>query len=357
MPRLLYAVLLLVTAAPFALADGLVMPPAEYQGSFAERAQEAILIHRPGDGETPARQDMILKITVEGDAASFGWVIPLPGEPKVAKEATALFEELHDYVQARLAARGASKPGLAEGVDAAVGALPSPAPVEVLQRKAVGSFDVAVVRERQGGGLNDWLQKEGFKTIDGDEARDLIAWYRDRGYVFACVKVLDAEVERGVAELHPLRFTFDTGGRDAIFFPMRLTGLQSQPFDVNLYVFRPSWINDKLNGYGFEHRGFRLRWRDYDSKLCTPNAGKAWSNPDDDPYLRAYTDDLPAVTALFQKLHPGPRFYLTNLYVRNLSPEQVRDWPDDLWLFPYYTDRRVVPYDARRGGVAAAAYR
>ena len=365
MPRPLVILLTLLAASlapltpltPFALADGLVMPPADYEGSFAERAQEAILIQRPGDGKTSSRQDMILKITVEGDAASFGWIIPMPSEPKVAKEDAKLFEELHDYVQARLTAQRAPKAAMEEGVDAAVGSVaPAPAPVEVLQRKHVGSFDVAVVREREAGALNDWLKKEGFKMLQGDDAEDLVGWYRERGYVFACVKVLDVQADGGAAELHPLRFTFDTGGRDGIYFPMRLTGLQSQPFDVNLYVFRPSWINDRLNAYGFKHRGFDLRWRDYDSRLCKPNAGKTWSDPDDDPYLRGYAHDLPNVTTLFQKLHPGRRFYLTNLYARNLQPDHVRDWSDDLWLFPYYTNRSVVPYDARDGGVAAAAY-
>ena len=33
----------------------------------------------------------------------------------------------------------------------------SPQPVEVLSRKIVGAFDVAVVRENQPGALNDWL--------------------------------------------------------------------------------------------------------------------------------------------------------------------------------------------------------
>ena len=57
-----------------------------------------------------------------------------------------------------------------------------------------------------------------------------------------------------------------------------------------------------------------------------------------------------------QKLHPGERYYLTNIQAFQLKPEDVREWSDDLWLFPYYTDRKFVPFDARPGGAAAAAW-
>ena len=32
----------------------------------------------------------------------------------------------------------------------------------------------------------------------------------------------------------------------------------------------------------------------------------------------------------------------------------VRDWDNDLWMFPYYVDKKMVPYDAEEGGVAAS---
>ena len=53
--------------------------------------------------------------------------------------------------------------------------------------------------------------------------------------------------------------------------------------------------------------------------------------------------------------HAGKRFYLTNITARGLKPRQVRNWDNDLWMFPYYTDRKMVPYDARPGGPAAKA--
>ena len=175
--------------------------------------------------------------------------------------------------------------------------------------------------------------------------------------MYACIKVSDAQLSRDApVELHPLRFSFKTGGRDGIYFPMKLTGLQEQPFDVNLYVFYHAWLNDHLSTFGYEHRGFRLKYRDWDSADCEPNAGKTYSTPERDVFLRGLAHRIPTIAALFQKLHPGERDYLTNIQAFGLRPEAVRQWSDDLWMFPYYVDTKFVPFDARPGSPAAAAW-
>ncbi len=296
---------------------------------------------------------MILKINVEGDAETFAWVVPFPHQPKIAKEDARLFNELFSYVEARLVSTRKSK-GEAFGAQAAADSEPK-SRVEVLARKTVGDFDVAIVREKAAGGLNPWLKENGYQTLNS--ADETLEFYREKDYVFACMKVSSAALasERSV-DSHPLRFTFKTGGRDGIFFPLKMTGLQSRPFDVNLYVFYRFWINDNLSPFGYEHRGFRRRYRDWDSSECEPNGGKAYSLPGRDPFLDSYADRFPTVTKLFQKLHPGAKYYLTNIQARRLDPVDVREWADDLWLFPYYTNRNMVPFDARPGGVAHAGY-
>lgn len=336
-----------------ARADGMVVAPRDYKGSLEERSQEALILFHAGDGTRPATEDLILKIRVEGDAASFAWVVALPNEPTTAPEDAKLFEELHRYVERRKADRRVLNAKSEMPSGAATPAAKST--VEVISREEVGSYDVAVVREKEPGTLNAWLADEGYRRVEG--ADDLFAWYRKKGYVFACVRVSDAARAKGAAaDLHPLRFSFRTGGRDGVYFPMRLTGLQATRFDVNLYVLYGKWLNDRLNGFGYAHRGFTLNWRDFDGPECTPNAGKRWSDPASDPYLGPYAGLVPAVTRLCQKLHPGERYYLTNLRATGLAPRDVRDWSDDLWLFPYYTDPTTVPSDARAGGPASDAY-
>jgi hypothetical protein len=262
------------------------------------------------------------------------------------------FEELFDYVEYRLRAqRDLKKKKLGGGIGG--GFLGGDQGVDVLSREIVGSYDVAVVRENVPGMLNEWLEKEGYQRID--HAEDVIELYRQKGYVFACVKVSNAQLKADTPiDLHPLRFTFLTGGRDGIYFPMKMTGLQNAPFDVNLYVFYGAWLNDRLNKFGYENRGFRRKYRDWDSPRCRPNAGKLWSQPVADPFLQDAANRIPTVSNLFAELHHGKRFYLTNIQAFHLEPAMVRAWPDDLWLFPYYTKPRFIPYDARRGGPASA---
>jgi len=335
-----------------ALADGKIVPPRDYKGSLEERAQEAIVIFHGSQTKGKAVEDLILKIRVQGSARKFAWVVPFPNEPTIAKEDPKLFGELFRYVQARTRRRTPGK-----GADQATGDKRPDAKlkVEVLSRRVVGSYDTAVVREKQAGALNEWLKAEGFQSLDN--AEDVLGFYRKKGYVFACIKVSDAELHKDKpVDSHPLRFTFKTGGRDGIYFPMKMTGLQSDRFDVNLYIFYKAWINDRLNKFGYVHRGFRLRHRDWDTKRCKPNTGKTWSAPKLDVYLKDQAGAIPTVTKLFQKLHPGARYYLTNIYASGLKPDDVRQWADDLWVFPYYVKRDFIPYDARTDGPASAAW-
>jgi len=341
------------------LADGMAVGPAHfkgvpYKGSVEERSQEAIVIFHGGQKAGEATEDLILRISVVGEVENFAWVIPFPNQPKVKKEDPRLFKELYRYVQARQI-RPAAKPQKEPAERLAEPDTAEPPPVEVLSRKIVGSFDAAVVRENRPGALNGWLEKEGYQTLS--DADDVLDFYRQKKYVYACIKVSEAQLGgRGTVELHPLRFSFKTGGRDGIFFPMKMTGLQQEPFDVNLYVFYGAWINDHVSKFGYEHRGFRLKYRDWDSPQCERNAGKSYSAPERDAFLAAYANRIPTVTKLFQRLHPGQRYYLTNIQAFELEPEEVREWSDDLWLFPYYVDPQFVPYDARPGGPASTAW-
>ncbi len=346
--------LFLIAAAVLAFttcawADGLVIPPRDYEGSLEEKAQEAIIVFKSGTAEKSAVQDLILKIHVAGKTDEFAWVVPLPSKPKTSKEDSKLFKEAFEYVEARrLSSRRKPKAGLGVGSKATP---EEEADVKVISREIVGSYDVAVVKEQKAGTLNNWLREEGYQELKGGE--EVVGYYRKKGYVFTCIKVSDAALEsKGSVDLHPLRFTFETGGRDGIYFPMKLTGLQNAPFDVNLYVFYGAWLNDRINGFGYEHRKFSRRWRDYDSRKCKPNAGKLWAKPKKDSYLVSYASKIANLTKFFAEHYPEDRFYLTNIQAYGLKPVKVREWTSDLWLFPYYTDESFVPYDAREGGVA-----
>jgi hypothetical protein len=121
-------------------------------------------------------------------------------------------------------------------------------------------------------------------------------------------------------------------------------------------VFYKWWLNDNLNEYGYEHRGFRRNYRDWDGPHCQPDAGKDWAHPRKDPFLRDAAGRIKTVARLFEELHPKDRYYLTNVRAFGLKPADVRKWADDLWLFPYYLDKQRAPFDTQPDGPAAAAY-
>lgn len=355
------AVLMFTLVADTSLADGKVVRPRNYNGSLEEKAQEAIIIFTEGDDEKSAVEQLILKIQVAGEVDNFAWVVPLPSKPKVEEADAKLFRELFDYVQMMKVGRykGESAGAVKDGPKVAA----DNKDVEVLSREIVGSFDVAVVKEIKAGTLNTWLTDNGYQALEDSD--DVVGFYREKGYVFACVRVsdvarADADAEANAAQpfdLHPLSFTFETGGRDGIFFPMRMTGLQSEPFDVNLYVFYRFWLNDRINEFGYTHRDFHLTHRDWDTRECTANGGKSWDAPANDPLLRRAADEIPTVAKFFKENYAGRRFYLTNIAARQLKPKDVRAWKDDLWLFPYYTNPKHVPDDVRGNGPASAAWK
>ena len=333
-------------------SDGLVIKKRDYHGSLEEASQEAVIIFRPSDQTGQAVQDLILSIEVRGNASEFAWVIPFPNAPETFAEDDGLFRELFDYVEIQRQRMNRKLPG--QGIDASA-LNDARSAVEVVSRHIVGDYEVTVVRENSQGGLNPWLIDNEFQPLK--DAEDILDFYRKKNYVYACIRyTAEALASTGSLNSHPLRFRFKTGGRDGMYFPMKLTGLQENPFDVTLYVFSPSWINDKLNLFGFTHRGFHLTYRDWDTPQCIPNAGKLYSSPTKDVFLRSASEKLPVTTELFRTLYPGQRFYLTRLQSYQMNPRTVRYWPDDLWLFPFYTNKQFIPWDVRSGGVASAAW-
>jgi hypothetical protein len=355
MPRyvspLIYLVALLLSNFSALHADGKVIRPRDYHGSLEERSQEAIILFQPGSASISAVEDLILRISVTGNTNHFAWVVPFPTVPETFDESHKLFDELFKYCELRSA-----RPVASAAKDAPV--TPSKAeakPVEVLKSQIVGSFQVTTVREQQAGTLNTWLIDNKYQPLDG--ADDVLDFYRRKNYVFTCIRVSDAALAGEEAvDLHPLRFRFKTGGRDGIYFPMRLTSLQQAAFDLNLYVFTSSWLNDRLNAFGYLQQGLKLRFRDFDSPACVANAGKWYAEPNQDTYLRDYAAMLTETTKLFRKISPQGRFYLTNIQAHGIQPANLRNQRDDLWLFPYYTDAGMVPYDARAEGIAHNAY-
>jgi hypothetical protein len=104
--------------------------------------------------------------------------------------------------------------------------------VSILDRKMVGVFETATIFSLDPLALQAWLKTNGFAApASRDQA---IASYVKDGWVFVAAKIRRDDPALQTATPHPLSFTFKTG---KAVYPMRLTGIDNGPVQVDLYVF------------------------------------------------------------------------------------------------------------------------
>jgi len=299
--------------APPAYPDGTFLPryeEREYQGSLEQKAQEAIIVYKDG------LEDLILKVTYQGKPKDFAWVIPFPSVPEISKESAELFAELFAYVERAVArkSRRLFKWGKLkeEGEEAGV---------RVIATKTVGSYETVTVKEETKGALNRWLKENGYVELKG--AEEELEYYRNSDWVFVCVKVRDAIAEQEGVDLHPLRFKFKTRHEDEIVYPLKLSVFQKAPLDVSLYIFADWMINIDYDEKGVLTKKFLSRYEDGDARR--------WSH-------EQVRGALPMVSTrqFFLKNYPRDTFFLTNIQARGLEPAKVREWTEDLCIYPRY---------------------
>jgi hypothetical protein len=107
--------------------------------------------------------------------------------------------------------------------------------VSILERRLVGVFETTTITSRLPKALQSWLRENGFIVTTNTEP--VIDSYAKDGWVFVAVKVRRDKPEKDTSTPHPLSFTFKT---DKPVYPMRLTGVDNGPLQVELYVFGPS---------------------------------------------------------------------------------------------------------------------
>lgn len=231
-------------------ADGCFVLPFVWnkQKDINEPTQKAIIVR---DGQ---REDLILQVKYEGPASRFGWLVPVPGLPKVERGSMECFYELSRYTQEFMEPRrlrgnpaGTYYGGGAFGGGAGV------EPVKVIELKTVGAYQVAVISGQDAGSLKRWLDKNRFSAPE--DRNGVLESYINRGWYFVAVKVelsgganpaansgggrdgqhraqsMREQLAKG--ELHPLRISFET---DECVFPLKISSLNNRPSDVQIYV-------------------------------------------------------------------------------------------------------------------------
>ncbi len=231
------------------LADGcFVMPPFVWSTftDVNEPTQKAILLHDAGT------EDMILQVRYEGPVAQFGWLIPVPSRPEISVASMASFYELSRFTQEYIYRHLQWGPAWAGGAQER---LNSPPPVNVIEYRTVGAYDVAVLATESTDSLATWLLENHFAFRKGSPTA--LRSYLEKHWFIVALRVhLDqsgGELRVGgspdlleqqnvrrhaltslrIGELHPIKISFDTP--DCIF-PLKVSSANGKASEVLLYV-------------------------------------------------------------------------------------------------------------------------
>ncbi len=120
--------------------------------------------------------------------------------------------------------------------------------VEVLERTRVGAYETATIAGKDPLALDLWLRENGYAV--SSNAGPVVADYVKQGWVFVAAKLVRDDAGQQTSTVHPLSFTFPVAQP---IYPMRLTGVDSGPVSVELYVFGP----DRATATNFEVKSCR----------------------------------------------------------------------------------------------------
>ena len=213
--------LLLIVSNPEARGDGCFVWRAG--ADLNEPSQKALICFRE------ATETMILQVKYEGPAEDFAWIVPLPSRPDVdaVEQNKSPFAELSLYTQrrARWGYRGFTDEQ-AKGLD-----------VELLERKVVGVYDVAVLKASESVALTEWLKKNGFALPA--RAKEILKHYVKKKWVYVAMRIdgealtTETSAKLKTGSLQPVRFRFQT--REAVY-PLKISSMNAGKTEVLLYV-------------------------------------------------------------------------------------------------------------------------
>ncbi|MFJ3668158.1 DUF2330 domain-containing protein [Streptomyces sp. NPDC090106] len=221
-----------LVAPAYACGCGALIPdPARQVGV----AREVSVVRWDGD-----REQIVMRLTVEGDTSSAAWVMPVPSRATVALGDPELFDQLDAASAPVHRARyhfwpqDGDWPLVSGGGTDTVGGPPPGAgpPVDVVGRRRLGPFDVAQLTATDPAALGTWLSGNGFALPP--RLSSALAPYVERRWEYVAVRLAPETAGtalRGV--LDPLRLSF---AADRPVYPMRLSRLAAGPQSLGLYV-------------------------------------------------------------------------------------------------------------------------
>ncbi|WP_217551578.1 DUF2330 domain-containing protein [Streptomyces sp. GbtcB6] len=220
-------------AAPaFACACGALVPGATQQVTVGR--EESVL---RWDG---TREQIVMRLTVDGDADAAAWIMPVPHRATVALADPALFDQLHTLTAPAHRTRYHFWPEdgdwpLTTGGDTSTGppGAGATAPgVAVVDRQRLGPFDVAQLTATDSGALSGWLRSNGFPFPP--RLNTALQSYVADHWEYVAVRLAPETADTALhGALDPLHLAFAS---ESPVYPMRLSRLAATPQSLGLYV-------------------------------------------------------------------------------------------------------------------------
>ncbi|HNO78826.1 MAG TPA: DUF2330 domain-containing protein [Phycisphaerae bacterium] len=221
--------ILIVSCMTAAVAAHFTATDAKACGGFfcqqvpIDQAGEQIIFRKDGIFVTA----MVL-IQYTGEAEEFSWVVPVSGIPELSVGSDAVFASLETSTRPQfiLETNGQRCPSDDGDFNFGGGGATSDSAddgddgVDVLERLAVGPFDVEVITSNDAEALATWLGSNGYELTERGE--ELIGPYVNEGKNFVALKLRQ---DQGVGDIEPLIMRCQTGNAT---IPIRLTAVAAQ---------------------------------------------------------------------------------------------------------------------------------
>ncbi|MER7834401.1 DUF2330 domain-containing protein [Streptomyces sp. NPDC096040] len=186
------------------------------------------------------REQIVMRLTVDGDADRAAWIMPVPHRATVALADPALFDQLHTLTAPvrrtryhfwpqngdwPLTTGGSTTTGPPDGA--------AKAPrVGVVSRRRLGPFDVAQLTATDPGALDGWLRSNGFPLPPRLDTA--LRPYVEQRWEYVAVRLAPETAGSALnGALDPLHLAFAS---DQPVYPMRLSKLAATPQSLGLYV-------------------------------------------------------------------------------------------------------------------------
>ncbi|MBI5608549.1 MAG: DUF2330 domain-containing protein, partial [Deltaproteobacteria bacterium] len=213
-------------------------PPGQQDQQYVVQDAERVLFV-----QDPATKKAIVWVEVKytGAAEDFGWVLPLPKQPKVGVGTRLVFDRLDQQTAPRFKSSNAGFENCRDPRDGCVEGKDFPAPggidagmsfsdaaamepatgggggVTVLDQGQTGPYDYTVVAATSTNPLYDWLNTRGYKTPPA--AKPVLESHIKKGDVFVAIKLSNG---KGVDLVRPIALEM-TDAEPCV--PLRLTSI------------------------------------------------------------------------------------------------------------------------------------